>query len=178
MTTALNLFISFLKIGALSFGGAQSFYPLVEREVVTGNGWLSQSEFEVVVGMSQTFPGAVSIKFATYVGFKELGLLGVVIANVANALPPILLMGALTALFLRFGQHPRVKGGLEIVSYAALGLMAALVAQFLLKSTITVPGVVIMIAAAAAVLVLKAHPGYVILGALVVGGIRAALMPA
>ena len=175
MTTALSLFLSFLKIGALSFGGAHSFYPLVEREVVTGNAWLTQGDFKIVTGMSQAFPGAISIKFATYVGFKQMGILGVIIANFANALPPILLMGALTAVFLKYGQDPRVKSGLEIVGFAALGLMAALVAQFLLNSAVTVPGVVIMAAAAAAVLLLKVHPGYVILGALVIGGIKAAL---
>ncbi len=173
MTTALNLFLSFLKIGALSFGGAHSFYPLVEREVVTGNAWLTKGEFEVVVGMSQAFPGAISIKFATYVGFKQMGLIGVLIANFANALPPVLLMGALTAVFLKYGQNSRVKSGLEIVGFAALGLMAALVAQFLLNSTLTIAGVVIMVVAAAAVLLLKVHPGAVILGALVIGAIRA-----
>jgi chromate transporter len=178
MTTALNLFLSFLKIGALSFGGAHSFYPLVEREVVTGNGWLTEGEFKAVTGMSQVFPGAISIKFATYVGFKQMGLTGVVIANVANALPPILLMGALTAVFLSYGQTPKVKSALEVVGYAALGLMAALVAQFLFASPVTIPGVLIMILAAAAILLLKVHPGYVILGALVVGTMRAVLLEA
>jgi len=175
MTTALNLFISFLKIGALSFGGAYSFLPLVEREVVTNNGWLSKEEFLSVTGMTQAFPGAVSMKYATYVGFKQLGLSGIIIANVANALPPILLMLAFTGLFLKFGQTPSVKKGFEIVRFAALGLMAALVAQFLVRSTVTIPGVAIMLVAAAAVVLFKVHPGYVILGALLLGAIRAAV---
>jgi chromate transporter len=175
MTTALQLFWAFFKVGALSFGGAYSFLPLTEREVVTTHGWMSRDEFLDVTGLTQIFPGAISVKYATFVGYKQLGLLGVLIANVATVLPPMILVLGLTALYLKYGKVESVKRGMDIVRFAALGLMVALVVQFLGKTTVTVPGVAIMAVAATAVVFFRLHPGYVILAALLIGGIRAAV---
>lgn len=57
----LKLFITFLKIGFFAFGGAYSFLPLVEREVVQNHCWLEGPEFLEVVGIARVFPGAISI---------------------------------------------------------------------------------------------------------------------
>ncbi len=85
METLLQLFLSFLKVGSFSFGGAYSLLPLIEREVVTNNHWLSKEEFLRVLGMVEIFPGAISIKFATYTGYKTGGILGAVAGGASGA---------------------------------------------------------------------------------------------
>ncbi|MHC4720497.1 MAG: chromate transporter, partial [Planctomycetota bacterium] len=86
----LKLFVTFLRIGFFAFGGAYSFLPLVEREVVENHQWLEKGEFLEVLGIVKVVPGAISIKFATYTGYKVAGVPGAIVANIANLLPPVL----------------------------------------------------------------------------------------
>ncbi|HAH21030.1 MAG TPA: chromate transporter, partial [Candidatus Omnitrophica bacterium] len=71
-----KLFFSFLRVGFFAIGGAYSFLPLIEKEVVQKYGWLSKEEFLEVLGMVNIFPGAISIKYATYTGYKIAGIWG------------------------------------------------------------------------------------------------------
>jgi len=59
MAHFIELFISFMKVGSFSFGGAYSLIPLIEKEVVTNHQWLSNDEFLKVLGMVEVFPGAI-----------------------------------------------------------------------------------------------------------------------
>ena len=86
----LKLFVSFFKIASFAFGGAYSFLPLMESELVNNQQWLEKAEYLEMVGITKLFPGAISIKFATYTGYKIAGIPGVIVANIANLLPPII----------------------------------------------------------------------------------------
>ena len=88
----IELFLAFLRIGLFAIGGAYSFLPLIEREVVQRYQWLTKGEFLDVLGAVRVFPGAISIKYATYTGYKVAGILGVVVANVGNLLAPAVLI--------------------------------------------------------------------------------------
>jgi chromate transporter len=57
----LKLFLVFLRVGFFAIGGAYSFLPLLEKELVENNQWLDKPEFSEVVGMAEIFPGAISI---------------------------------------------------------------------------------------------------------------------
>src|SRR3972149_12249354 len=90
--TLLKLFLSFLKVGSFSFGGAYSLIPLIEREVVTNNQWLTQEEFIKMLGVVEVFPCAISIKYATYTGYKTAGIAGIIAANIGNMFVPVTIM--------------------------------------------------------------------------------------
>ena len=105
----LQLFGAFFKVGLFAIGGAYSFLPLMEKEVVQSHQWLAKPEFLEVVGMVELFPGAISIKFATYTGYKVAGIPGAIVANVANLLPPVLFMTVASLVYLRYGGVPAVR---------------------------------------------------------------------
>ena len=88
MSDIIDLFVSFFKVGSFSFGGAFSLIPLIEKEVVQNHTWLTQDEFLKILGVVQIFPGAISIKYATYTGYKVAGVPGAVIANLGNLITP------------------------------------------------------------------------------------------
>ncbi len=75
------VFFSFLKIGAIAFGGGYAMLPVIMTEVVNVQSWLSQQEFLNIVSISQVTPGPIAINSATYVGFKTAGILGSVAAT-------------------------------------------------------------------------------------------------
>src|SRR3989304_7583601 len=88
----LNLFFTFFKIGLFAVGGAYSFLPLVKNEVVENHHWLSNEEFAEMSGITQIFPGAISIKYATYTGYKMGGIPGVILAIIGSVLAPAILI--------------------------------------------------------------------------------------
>lgn len=73
MNIYLQLFISFVQIGALSFGGGYAAMPLIQQQVVTLHGWLSPAEFTDLITISQMTPGPIAINSATFVGTRIAG---------------------------------------------------------------------------------------------------------
>src|SRR3989338_7514087 len=115
----VNLFLAFFRVGLLAIGGAYSFLPLIEKEVVERYHWLTKEEFLDISGIVQIFPGAISIKYATYTGYKMAGFLGAIIANLGNILAPVILIAFASALYLRYKQVPRIKFAFEAIRIAS-----------------------------------------------------------
>jgi chromate transporter len=168
----LQLFTAFFKVGLFAIGGAYSFLPLTEREVVESHKWLSKDEFTEVVGMVELFPGAISIKFATYTGYKVAGIPGAIVANVANLLPPVLFMVVASWLYVKWGKAPAARGALLMVRYAVIAMIIAVALKLVKGDQLMDLRVVVVIVAAFLLLILaKVHPAFVILGAAAFGAL-------
>ncbi|MFH0876919.1 MAG: chromate transporter, partial [Candidatus Omnitrophota bacterium] len=105
-----QLFMAFFKIGLFAIGGAYSFLPLTEREIVERYHWLTKTEFLDVSGFVKIFPGAISVKYATYTGYKIGGSFGVVVANFANLLAPAICVLLMLVFYSRFKNLGPVQG--------------------------------------------------------------------
>ncbi|MBN2130659.1 MAG: chromate transporter [Sedimentisphaerales bacterium] len=167
----LKLFLVFFKVGLFAIGGAYSFLPLVEQEVVQGQRWMSKSEFLEVTGMVEIFPGAISIKFATYTGYQVAGIPGAIIANIANLLPPVLFIMMASLVYSRYRDAPRVGAALQMVRYAVFAMIVAIAIRLVDKGHLLEPKVLLVVAVSFLLLTLtKTHPALVIIGAAVFGG--------
>ncbi|HIJ67289.1 MAG TPA: chromate transporter [Planctomycetes bacterium] len=165
-----ELFWVFVKISLITFGGGYSFLPFIEREVVQGRKWLGEAEFLEATGMAQVFPGALSIKFATYTGYKVAGIGGAVVANLGNLLPTALLMIFALLLYSKYKSVRFVKSGLEMIRYAVFAMIIAVAIQLVDKSNILVPKYIAVIAASFVLFCFtKTHPAFIILGAGILG---------
>jgi len=170
--TLLRLFFVFFKIGLFAIGGAYSFLPLVQREAVEGHGWLSKSEFAEVTGMVELFPGAISIKFATYTGYKVAGIPGAIVANVGNLLPPVLFMLIASFIYSRYAGKPAVQGALLMVRYAVFAMLLAIAIKLVDASHLLELKVLIAVIVAFLLLaVAKVHPALVIVAAAIYGAV-------
>jgi chromate transporter len=168
----LKLFFAFLKIGFFAIGGAYSFLPLTEKEVVQNHHWLEKSEFLEVVGMAEVFPGAISIKFATYTGYRVAGVPGVIVANVANLLPPALLMIVAATAYARFKNVPFVKGALKMVRYAVVAMLIAIAVRMVdARSFLQLKYVLVVIVSFLLLSFARVHPAIVIVLAALYGGL-------
>lgn len=168
----LELFIAFLRISFFAFGGAYSFLPLVEREVVQNHHWLDKPEFLEVLGIVRVLPGGISIKFATYTGYKVAGVPGAVVANFANLLPPVLFIILALLVYSKYKDVPFVKASLQMVQYAVLAMIIAVAIQLVDKSQIFQLKYLFVIVVSLLLFVLtKLHPAFIIVGAALFGAL-------
>lgn len=91
MPILLDLFLTFLKIGAVSFGGGYSMIPLVTEEVV-GKGWMTESQVLDFIAVSESTPGPVAVNMATFVGATQGGILGALISTFGVVLPAFVII--------------------------------------------------------------------------------------
>ena len=166
----LKLFVSFFKVASFAFGGAYTFLPLMESELVKNQQWLDKAEYLEVVGITKLFPGAISIKFATYTGYKMAGVPGMIVANIANLLPPVFFVVIASLLYSRYKEIPALKAGLEMIQYAVFAMLIAVAIQLVDKSQIfQLKHVVIIIASFGLFFCTKVHPAFVIVAAGILG---------
>jgi len=168
----LKLFIVFSKIGLFAFGGGYSFLPLIEKEVVQYHNWLDKAEFLEVTGIVSMFPGALSIKFATYTGYKIAGIPGAVVANLANLLPPVLFITLASLLYAKYKDIPFIKAGMETIRYAVFAMIIAVAIQLVDKSHIfQLKHIIVIVGSLALFLFTKLHPAVIIIAAGALGAI-------
>ena len=169
MENLINLFLAFLKVGSFSFGGAYSLIPLIEKEVVANHHWLTKDEFLKVLGMVEVFPGAISIKFATYTGYKSAGIIGAIMANLGNLLTPALLILLTTYFYALYEKHEYVNKAFNGVKYAVIGMIAAIMYQYAIKNGGNWQEYVLILIGAALIIFFKLHPAYVVMIAALIG---------
>jgi chromate transporter len=163
LASLLSLFLAFLKVGAFSFGGAYSLIPLIEREAVVNNNWLTNEEFLKVLGMVEVFPGAISIKFATYIGYKTAGVPGAIAANLGNLLIPGLLMTALFMFYSHFEKNVYVMKAFKGIKFVVVGMVIGIMFSYMLKSSFQWQNIAFLILGLVLILVFKLHPAYVVI---------------
>ena len=168
----LKLFIVFFRVGLFAIGGAYSFLPLLEKELVQNSRWLDKPEFLDVVGMAETFPGAISIKFATYTGYKVAGVPGAVVANIANLLPTVSFMMIALLVYSKYKDIPTVKAALKMVQYAVFAMIVAVAIKSVDKSNfLQFKYIAAVVVAFVLFAFTKTHPAFIIIGAALFGGL-------
>ena len=98
----LSLFLTFLKIGAFTFGGGYAMIALLEHELIEKKGWIGHDEFLDMAAIAESTPGPVAVNAATYVGFHVAGVSGAALATLAVCLPSFLIIFAISQFFDRF----------------------------------------------------------------------------
>ncbi len=166
--SCLVLFWSFFKVGSIAFGGGQVFIPLLERELVSSTGLLSAQEFARILGIVQMSPGAISIKIATYAGYKVAGPLGVVAANLGNIAPSVL---AVVLLFYGYDYliHHHMEGALKAIEYVVWAMLFVIVIKMIDPQRLLTPSGAFIFLASGAAFYLGVHPVFIIPLAIIFG---------
>ena len=137
MKILASLFLSFLKIGSVTFGGGLAMLPLIKYEAVNKKNWLSENEITDCFAISQSLPGVISVNAAIYIGYKVKGFWGAIAAAFGVALPAFVSI-IIVLLFLKnFENNIYINGAFEGVKASALALItitAFQMGQSLLKT--------------------------------------------
>lgn len=132
----LELFWTFLKIGAFTFGGGYAMLPLISEEV-EAHGWMSEQALVNFIAVSESTPGPFAINIATYVGTEVGGIAGAVCATLGVTLPSFVIILIIAKCYERFRNSRAVKGCMSGLKPAVVGLIGASVLS--VGTTVFVP---------------------------------------
>ena len=116
----LSLFLTMLKIGLFTFGGGYAMIALLENEFVAKKKWLGKDEFLDVAAIAESTPGPIAINAATYIGYKNAGIIGSMIATLGICIPSFVIIYAISLFFDAFLS-------LTLVAYAFKGIQICVV---------------------------------------------------
>lgn len=116
----LSLFLTMLKIGLFTFGGGYAMIALFENEFVEKKKWLEKDEFLDVAAIAESTPGPIAINAATYIGYKNAGIIGSIIATLGICIPSFIIVYAISLFFDAFLS-------LTLVAYAFKGIQICVV---------------------------------------------------
>lgn len=131
----LQLFLTFLEIGAVSFGGGYGMISLV-REKVLSHGWLTEEEFLNMIAVSESTPGPIAVNMATFVGSTQGGVLGSVLATLGVVLPAFIIMLIIASLIRNLLKYKGVQATLGGIRPAVVGLIIATASTMILSSVL------------------------------------------
>lgn len=120
----LELFWTFFKIGAFTFGGGYAMIPLIQDEMIK-KGWMELEELINFIAVSESTPGPFAINIATYVGTETAGILGAVCASFGIVLPSFMIILIVARCFIAFKENRVVKGCMRGLRPAVVGLIGA-----------------------------------------------------
>lgn len=131
MITCLKLFLTFLKIGAVSFGGGYGMIALM-REDCLKNGWLTEDELLNFIGVAESTPGPIAVNMATFVGSSQYGFLGALCATFGVVLPSFVIILLVASVLTRLFKYAAVKATLASIRPAIAGMILATAVTMLL----------------------------------------------
>ena len=132
----LELFWTFFKIGAFTFGGGYAMLPLIQAEV-TAKGWIAEESIVNFVAVSESTPGPFAVNMATYVGSEMGGVFGAVCATLGVVLPSFIIILIVAKCFEKFKNSRVIRGCMSGLKPAVIGLIASAVIS--IGTTVFIP---------------------------------------
>ena len=126
MSILLELFLTFFKIGAFTFGGGYAMLPLIQEEVIKNN-WLPIEDFINFIAVSESTPGPFAINMATYIGTEMNGIFGAMCSTLGVVLPSFIIILIVSRFYEKFKTSKYVAGCMTGLRPAVIGLIGAAV---------------------------------------------------
>ncbi len=121
MNRKLDLFLTFAKIGAFTFGGGYAMIPLIQKETVEKKQWLTDGDILEIVAIAESTPGPIAINAATFIGYRVAGFFGAACATLGAVLPSFLIIAVISFVLKAFEE-------IKAVQYAFAGIRAGVLA--------------------------------------------------
>lgn len=122
----LELFLTFLKIGAFTFGGGYAMLPLIQEEVIR-KGWLTKELLIDFVAISESTPGPFAVNISTFIGTKLGGFLGAICATLGVVLPSFIIILLVAKFFMKFKESKVIKSIMNGLKPCVVGLIVSAV---------------------------------------------------
>ena len=145
-TSLWSLFITFAKVGVMTFGGGYAMLPILEREVVTNHGWATSEEMLDYYAIGQCTPGVIAVNVATFIGNRKRGIPGGIVATLGVIFPSLLIILSLASVLQLFQDNIYVQKAFGGIRIAVCALIASTVIKLAKKTIRSIIAAIITIA--------------------------------
>ena len=164
-----RLFLTFLKIGAFTFGGGYAMIPLIRKEAVEKNSWITDDELLEVTAIAESTPGPIAVNSATFVGYRVAGFAGALAATVGVIIPSFAIIYLLSFAIEKFESNTTVKYAFTGIRAGVLALIIKALWSMGGKIEKNVAAIIIMIAAFIIAAFTDINVLYIIIGSAAIG---------
>lgn len=149
----LILFLTFMKIGAFTFGGGYAMIPIIEEEVTKKRKWITELEIMDILAISESTPGPIAVNTATYVGYKVAGIAGGIIATLGLAVPSFVIIFVISFFYKDFMQWPVIAAMFKGLKIGVIVLLFSAVLKLKKGVKINLVGILLFVTALSLMLV-------------------------
>ena len=175
MKELLDLFLTFAKVGVMTFGGGYAMLPILQREVVENKGWATEEELMDYFAIGQCTPGVIAVNTATFIGQKLKGFWGAVFATVGVVFPSLVIISLLAGVIEAFSHIVWVQHAFGGIRVCVCVLITNAVVKLFKKAVVDVPTMLIFLAVCLGSIFLDVSPVIFVVIAAITGIILKAL---
>lgn len=167
--TLLDLFITFAKMGAVTFGGGLAMMPIMQKELIEKKRWMTEEELIDYYAIGQSTPGVVAINVSTFIGCKQMGTAGGVVATMGMVFPSLVVITLIARFLQSASDFPIAQKALRGINVSVAALLTSVVVKFSKKTVRNFLGAACMALSFALIFFLKVPSFAIILGSALIG---------
>ena len=175
MKLLLQMFLTFAKVGVMTFGGGYAMLPILQREVVENKGWATEEELMDYFAIGQCTPGVIAVNTATFIGQKLKGIFGAIFATLGVVFPSLVIISLLAGVIEAFSHLVWVQNAFGGIRVCVCVLIANAVVKLYKKAVVDIPTFIIFLLVALGSIFLPISPVIFVLIAAVAGIILKAM---
>ena len=164
-----DLFLTFARIGGLTFGGGYAMLPMLQKEVVEQKKWATEEELLDYYAVGQCTPGIIAVNVATFIGQKTRGTLGGIIATLGVVAPSFLIILVLASVINHFNENEIVAHALAGIRVAVAALIVSAIIKLWKKGIKDLLGIIIFAAVVLLSLLLDVSPIIIVVVSMLFG---------
>lgn len=168
-SSLLRIFLTMMKIGAITFGGGYAMVPLFQNEFVKKNGWISDNDMVNMIALGQSVPGAIAVNCSILIGYRLKKFRGAVVAVSGVVLPSLIVLTIITYVYAAVRDNAYVAGALRGIRAAVVALLVSAFLTFMKPFYKDAVAMVAFFAAFLLSVIFDINSIYIILGAIIFG---------
>lgn len=172
-TKLSELYLTFAKIGLMTFGGGLAMLPIIEREVVENKKWETTEALYDYYAVSQCTPGIIAINVATFVGYNKRKTLGGIVASLGVITPSVIIILIIASTLMQIQDIPLVQSALKGIGIGIAAILIPTIYKLGKNSIKSIFGIVLAVISFVLCYFLKVSVVYVVIGAIVLGILKA-----
>ncbi len=148
MKILFEMFLTFAKVGVMTFGGGYAMLPILQREVVDNKGWATEEELMDYFAIGQCTPGVIAVNTATFIGQKYKGFWGAIFSTLGVVFPSLVIISLLAGVIEAFSHIVWVQHAFGGIRVCVCVLILNAVIKLLKKAVVDIPTAIIFIGVA------------------------------
>lgn len=169
MKELMNLFWSFCRIGGLTFGGGYAMLPMLQKEVVETHKWATEQELLDYYAVGQATPGVIAVNTATFIGYKEKGILGAIFATSGVVFPSLAIIMSIAGFIDSFSDSNIVQHAFSGIRVAVGVLILNALVNLVKGSVKDILGIILFVATFIISIVFNISVVYIVVASALIG---------